>query len=85
MPHADWEGEPPGEPRLGRSLALPQSPVERTTTWERSIGVKLNFWQWLAVALLVIGGAWWAYDSFYKTNPAPAAPATPPATQTAAQ
>jgi hypothetical protein len=47
--------------------------------------VKLNFWQWLAVALLVIGGAWWAYDSFYKTNPAPAAPATPPATQTAAQ
>jgi hypothetical protein len=45
--------------------------------------VKLNFWQWLAVALLVIGGAWWAYDSMHKkdtsTTPAPAAQ---PTTQT---
>ena len=24
--------------------------------------MKLNFWQWLAVVLLVIGIAWWLYD-----------------------
>ncbi len=24
--------------------------------------MKLNFWQWIAVALLVIGIAWWQYD-----------------------
>ena len=47
--------------------------------------VKLNFWQWLAVALLVIGGAWWAYDAMNKKGGAPAAPGTPPTTQTQAQ
>jgi hypothetical protein len=25
--------------------------------------MKLNFWQWLAVVLLVIGIAWWVFDS----------------------
>lgn len=25
--------------------------------------MKLNFWQWLAVVLLVLGLAWWFYDS----------------------
>lgn len=47
--------------------------------------MKLNFWQWLAVALLVIGGAWWAYDAMNKKGGAPAAPGTPPTTQTQAQ
>jgi hypothetical protein len=32
--------------------------------------MKLNFWQWLAVVLLIIGGAWWAYDLKHpKDNP----------------
>ena len=29
--------------------------------------MKLNFWQWLGLILLVIGLAWWTYD---KTRPA---------------
>lgn len=24
--------------------------------------MKLNFWQWLAVVLLIIGCIWWIYD-----------------------
>lgn len=47
--------------------------------------MKLNFWQWLAVALLVIGGAWWAYDAYSKKAPAPANPTVAPTTQSHAQ
>ena len=24
--------------------------------------MKLNFWQWLAVVLLIIGSVWWIWD-----------------------
>ena len=41
---------------------------------------KLNFWQWLAVVLLVIGVAWIIYDHTHKKDQMPA-PANPPATQ----
>jgi hypothetical protein len=44
--------------------------------------VKLNFWQWLAVALLVIGGAWMAYDYLHKKDAATPVPAAQPTTQT---
>ena len=46
--------------------------------------MKLNFWQWLAVVLLVIGGAWWAYDAMNKKTAAPAI-TVPPTTQPHAQ
>ena len=45
--------------------------------------MKLNFWQWLAVALLVIGLAWWFYDSKHPkgtTPPTTVTPATAPTT-----
>jgi hypothetical protein len=32
--------------------------------------MKLNFWQWLAVVLLIIGCVWWIYDATHKP-PAP--------------
>ena len=25
--------------------------------------MKLNFWQWIAVVLLVVGLVWWQYDA----------------------
>ena len=40
--------------------------------------MKLNFWQWLGLILLIVGAAWWVYERQNK----PAAPApipTPPA------
>ena len=42
--------------------------------------MKLNFWQWLAVVLLIVGIAWWAYDWSHAgkkiDNSAPASQAT---------
>jgi len=38
--------------------------------------MKLNFWQWLGVALLVLGAI-----LLWKRESAPSAPSTPPATQ----
>ena len=38
--------------------------------------MKLNFWQWLAVALLVIGLAWWFYDSKHPKGTGATAPTT---------
>jgi hypothetical protein len=55
--------------------------------------VKLNFWQWIGVVLLVVGGGLYIYNHYIKTEPkptpnpsqvAPATSATPiaaPATQ----
>lgn len=43
--------------------------------------MKLNFWQWLAVALLIIGCAWWAYDWSHQKKDTTPAPRNPPATQ----
>jgi hypothetical protein len=37
--------------------------------------MKLNFWQWLGVVLLVIGGGWYIYDKYIKETPKPAPPA----------
>ena len=48
----------------------------------KELSVKLNFWQWLAVALLIIGGAWMAYDYMHKTTSTPAVPTNPASTQT---
>ena len=44
--------------------------------------MKLNFWQWIAVVLLIIGIAWWQYDvrKTAKTTAPPGAPATTPTT-----
>jgi hypothetical protein len=39
--------------------------------------MKLNFWQWLGVVLLIIGVAWWFYDR--RSRAAAPAPANPPA------
>jgi len=41
--------------------------------------MKLNFWQILGIALLVIGGAWWLYQK-NQPAPAPVTPTTPAAT-----
>jgi len=38
--------------------------------------MKLNFWQWLAVALLVIGLAWWFYDSKHPKETMSPSPTT---------
>lgn len=38
--------------------------------------MKLNFWQWLGVILLIIGVAWWLYE-----RRQPAAPTTAPIMQ----
>lgn len=42
--------------------------------------MKLNFWQWLAVVLLIIGAVWWVYDwSHARKNALPTG--SPPTTQ----
>jgi hypothetical protein len=42
--------------------------------------MKLNFWQWLGILLLIVGAAWWLYDwSHPKKAPGPAP--VPPTTQ----
>jgi hypothetical protein len=33
--------------------------------------MKLNFWQWLGVILLIVGAAWWYYDNKIKNKPQP--------------
>lgn len=33
--------------------------------------MKLNFWQWLAVVLLIVGCLWWAYDIRHAQKNAP--------------
>ena len=39
--------------------------------------MKLNFWQWLAVVLLIIGAVWWIYDwSHPKTTTTGGQPTT---------
>ena len=44
--------------------------------------MKLNFWQWLAVALLIVGCVWWVYDWSHEPKvTVPAPPANAPATQ----
>ena len=42
--------------------------------------MKLNFWQWLGLILLVIGLAWWLYD---KSRPAATDTGTAPVVQPA--
>lgn len=41
--------------------------------------MKLNFWQWLAVVLLIIGAVWWIYDWSHPKSPA--STGQPPTTQ----
>ena len=36
--------------------------------------MKLNFWQWLGVILLIVGAALWIYE---RRKPAAGTPATP--------
>jgi hypothetical protein len=48
---------------------------------ERIDSMKLNFWQWLAVVLLIIGCVWWIYDATHK----PAVNAPGPTTLSATQ
>lgn len=43
--------------------------------------MKFNFWQWLAVVLLIVGCVWWVYDIRHPKNKPSPAPANPPATQ----
>jgi hypothetical protein len=43
--------------------------------------MKLNFWQWLAVVLLIIGCVWMIYDHTHKSTVNPPPPATLPASQ----
>jgi hypothetical protein len=46
--------------------------------------MKLNFWQWLGLIILVAAGGYWVYDNVVDTNDRrPIAPAAPPATQPA--
>jgi len=46
--------------------------------------MKLNFWQWLGVLLLVVGGSLYIYrETTKKTSDAPLANPPPPASQTA--
>ena len=45
--------------------------------------MKLNFWQILGVALLVIGGVWWVYNH-NKPVEEPVRPLVTPATNTTA-
>lgn len=33
--------------------------------------MKLNFWQWLAIVLLILGIAIWIYQARHKTAPTP--------------
>jgi hypothetical protein len=42
--------------------------------------MKLNFWQWLGVVLLIVGVAYYIYDHRDKSTP-PAKPVTPATTQ----
>jgi TM2 domain-containing membrane protein YozV len=42
--------------------------------------MKLNFWQWIGILLLIVGAAWWLYDwSHPKAQPGPTP--VPPTTQ----
>ena len=45
--------------------------------------MKLNFWQWIAIVLLVVGIAWWQYDArkAAKQNAPSGNAATAPTTQ----
>lgn len=43
--------------------------------------MKLNFWQWLAVILLIVGCVWWVYDIRHPKQPGPASAPALPATQ----
>ncbi|HEY2589787.1 MAG TPA: hypothetical protein VGI81_28850 [Tepidisphaeraceae bacterium] len=41
--------------------------------------MKLNFWQWLGILLLIVGATWWIYDWAHpkaKPGPAPVPPTT---------
>ena len=40
--------------------------------------MKLYFWQWLGVILLVIGVAWWTYDKTRPAAPTDTAPVVQP-------
>jgi len=38
--------------------------------------MKLNFWQWLGLILLIVGAAWWVYERQASTGtPVPTPPA----------
>jgi hypothetical protein len=39
--------------------------------------MKLNFWQWLGLVLLVIGVSWWIYGNYIR--PRPTVPESTPA------
>lgn len=43
--------------------------------------MKLNFWQWLAVALLIIGSGLWIYEWSHKPQNPPPDPEHMPTTQ----
>jgi len=45
--------------------------------------MKLNFWQWLAIVLLIVGAAWWAYDYTHANKSATLPAPNPPSTQDA--
>jgi hypothetical protein len=36
--------------------------------------MKLNFWQWLAIVLLLVGLAWWHWDTKHPGGAASAPP-----------
>ena len=61
--------------------------ISRTTSrwrWRHNHGktMKLNFWQWLGVALLIFAAIWFVYHNFVINGDA--APQTTPPTTTSA-
>jgi hypothetical protein len=41
--------------------------------------MKLNFWQWLGLLILIVGGAYWVYSRVLNKPAANAVPSTPTA------
>jgi hypothetical protein len=38
--------------------------------------MKLNFWQWLGIILVIVGGAFWIYEKNTATDPVKSPPPT---------